>query len=45
MGLGYALEVAHQKVVQALAGAVLVDGDRLHLRQRDRRFDPYNVIH
>jgi hypothetical protein len=32
MGLGHALEVAHQEVVQALAGGFFIDLDQPHGR-------------
>jgi hypothetical protein len=45
MGLGYALELAQQEVVQALAGRFLVDFDLFHFRAGGGRFAPYNVFH
>ena len=45
VGLGHALEVAHQEVVQALAGGFVVDLQGLDRACGTRLLVPYNVFH
>jgi len=45
MGFGHALEVTHQKVVQALPGRLFVHHQPFHGRRQNARLAPYNVFH
>jgi hypothetical protein len=45
MRLGDSLEMAHEKVVQTLAGRIFVYREGFGLRGLWVRFGPYNVFH
>ena len=45
MGLGYALKLAQQEIVQSLTRTVFADDYRFDLGERRDRIAPYNVFH
>ena len=45
MGLGHALEVAHQEVVEPLPRRVFIDEERFNLGDLWGRIAPYNLFH
>jgi hypothetical protein len=45
MGFWHPFELAHQEIIQPLAGRILIDFDRFHFRAAGGRIAPYNVFH
>jgi hypothetical protein len=45
MGFWHPFELAHQEIVQPLAGRILVDFNCLYFRATGRPIAPYNVFH